>query len=103
MGDVRKKFINPLLHIFAGPEKTDLAEWLKIYERTLSGYTDETLSAAAELIIRTRTLRSFPLPAECLYVCDPALKPVDKYPPRAKTPSEMTADEYRTHLERGGT
>ena len=69
MGDVRRKFMNPLLVVFSGPDKTDLDAWLKVYQTILSPFDDETLARAADKIIATRMLRSFPLPAECKEAC----------------------------------
>jgi hypothetical protein len=71
MSNVQKVFMKPLALIFTGPDTDDRVGWLNVYENVLSQFDDDTLSKAAAKIIATRTMRSFPLPAECREACEP--------------------------------
>lgn len=71
MSSVKTKFIDPLVMAFSLPTNMDRDPlgWLRIYDEQLSGFTESVLEAAAKQMIATRTMRSFPLVAECLEAC----------------------------------
>jgi hypothetical protein len=65
MGNVSESFIKPLLQVFQPQKAEDPAAWVAVYQTTLGSFSDEALTLAAQRIIATRDVRSFPLPAEC--------------------------------------
>lgn len=73
MGDVVRKFLNPLQEIFPLPKVESVEGFIKAYEGVLESFSDETLAEAARHIIETRGTRSFPLPAECNHACHDAI------------------------------
>jgi len=82
---------------FDGDEMMEAA-WVKSLKTVLAGYSDETVAAGAELILRTRNPkrdgRFFPSPSECTEACDKAAayKKAAETPLLAK-PKELTYAE----------
>jgi hypothetical protein len=88
---------------FDGDEMMEMA-WVKSLKTVLDPYSDETIAAGAELILRTRNPkrdgRFFPSPSECTEACDKAAA----YRKQAETPllekpPELTY-EAKTNLAR---
>ncbi len=73
MGDVRKIFLMPLLHVFSPQRTDDVESWMAIYETALATFDDGILADAAKAIISTRQTRTFPLPADCSIACKEAI------------------------------
>jgi hypothetical protein len=69
VGNVSEKFMKPLLQVFTPQKTEDPAAWVAVYQSALGSFSDDALAAAAQRIIGTRDVRSFPLPAECSVVC----------------------------------
>jgi hypothetical protein len=73
MGNVSESFIKPLLQVFQPQKAEDPAAWVAVYQTALGSFSDDALALAAQRIIATRDVRSFPLPAECSIACREAI------------------------------
>ncbi len=96
---VKENFLRPVAALFPMPRTDDIEAAMSAYVRALSRFSAETLGKAAQAIIETRQSRSFPLVAECLYVCRDieaeAIRPQGEAPKRKEPHPEWTAEARR--------
>lgn len=90
MGNVSEKFIKPLLQVFTPPKTDDSAAWVAVYQSALGSFGDDALAAAAQRIIGTRDVRSFPLPAECSVACRESIESMALSEKRASRPDNSS-------------
>ena len=97
MGNVIKNFIDPLRSSFLFPrhikDARDEEQFISTYVNHLKGQTDAVLIAASDHIAKTRTVRTFPLPAECLQACRDCVAAFGMTPPpKLKKPDYWTPE-----------
>jgi hypothetical protein len=68
MSDPMTRFVAPMCDAFAAPEQG--RRFLDRLAATLAEFSDAALSEAAQAIILTRKVRSFPTIAECVEACE---------------------------------
>ena len=69
MPNVTEKLLKPLSVVFMIPSDANEKTFFEPYHRVLSGYQNDVLEEAANIIIGGREKRTFPLPADCLIAC----------------------------------
>ena len=82
------------------PENSDFATILAAYSRALGQYEGDVLETAADILLRRRKHRNFPLLAECLQACSDArdelaLRRKDAQPKRPKIEVEWTEERIK--------
>lgn len=83
MSDVIGKLLLPLKEHFQLPRNAakDEADFFRAYCKFLGNQPDAVLAAAADYIIKTRSARTFPLPAECIQACRDCYSAFKEAPP----------------------
>lgn len=65
----QRLFIDKLATFFQIPKMGDIQAWVSAYVDALDKFSDQVLQEAAKRLIEQRESRTFPLVAECLFVC----------------------------------
>lgn len=102
MGDVRGKFMKPLMAVLPPPRTEDLEAFLAAYERILGEFDDDALDAAQYRLLRTMKVKSIPLPGDCLEACRTVqanIHPVSEN--KSRSTEEIMAE--RAHIGRLNT